>query len=77
MWRGQSLLEIIQDLLATNRGKTLGAALGLAVGLLIILFGFWKTIFVAICILIGYYLGKRLDDGDGPGGWWDRYISGR
>ncbi|MDH7576224.1 MAG: DUF2273 domain-containing protein [Bacillota bacterium] len=69
--------EIFVDLLERHRGKMLGIFFGLVVGLLIILFGFWKTIFVVLCVLIGYFLGKRFDDGSSPGGWWDHFFGER
>jgi len=77
MWGGRTFLEIIQELLETHRGKVLGAIFGLIIGLLIIVFGFWKTVFIIVCILIGYFLGKRFDDGGSPGDWWDRFFGER
>ncbi|NPV28538.1 MAG: DUF2273 domain-containing protein [Firmicutes bacterium] len=77
MWGGRPLREIFEDLLERHRGKVLGVVLGLAVGLLIILFGFWKTVFVLLCVLIGYFLGRRFDEGGGPGEWWERIFRER
>lgn len=74
MWGGRSLSEILQDLLENHRGKALGLALGLAIGLLIILFGFWKSVFIIVCVLIGYFLGKRFDEEGNLGDWWDRLF---
>jgi uncharacterized membrane protein len=73
---GRNLSEIIQYLLENHRGKLLGLVLGLVIGLLVISFGFWKSILVIICVIIGYYLGKRIDEGGGPGpgDWWDRFF---
>ncbi len=77
MWGGRTFLEIIRELLETHRGKVLGAIFGLIIGLLIIVFGFWKTVFIIFCILIGYFLGKRFDDEGSPGDWWDRFFDER
>ncbi|MFY9140936.1 MAG: DUF2273 domain-containing protein [Thermacetogeniaceae bacterium] len=72
---GRNFIEIVQYLLDNHRGKLLGVALGLVVGLLIISFGFWKSLLVIIFVVIGYYLGSRVDEGgQGPGDWWDRFF---
>ncbi len=37
-----------------------GAAIGLVVGLLFVLIGFFKTLIIGICVFIGFYIGKKL-----------------
>lgn len=39
-----------------------GAAIGLAVGLSLVMLGIIKTIVIAACIFAGYYVGKRLQN---------------
>ena len=39
----------------------LGVVAGILIALLFIGFGFWKTIGIAILIVIGYFIGKRFD----------------
>lgn len=75
MWGDRSVVELIVELLETHRGKVLGVVFGLVVGLLIILFGFWKSLFVIFCIIIGYLLGRRFDEGPGEG--WERFFDKR
>jgi uncharacterized membrane protein len=58
----------IMGAISRNWGKLLGAVLGLIVGIIIVSFGFWKAIFLVICLALGYFVGSRLDGG-GPGGW--------
>jgi len=58
---GRNFFEIFQYLLDNHRGKLLGVALGLVIGLLIISFGFWKSVLVITFVVIGYYLGRRID----------------
>ncbi|HHX50476.1 MAG TPA: DUF2273 domain-containing protein [Clostridia bacterium] len=36
--------------------------LGLVFGLFAAIFGFWKALFIAICIAVGYLVGKRADE---------------
>lgn len=38
---------------------SIGALLGLALGLSLVIFGFLKTLFLIILTIIGYYLGTR------------------
>ncbi len=45
-----------------HRGKIIGAAAGLTLGVSIIIFGVIKTFFVAVCVVLGYLAGKQLDD---------------
>ncbi|HAG09917.1 MAG TPA: hypothetical protein DCK76_00595 [Desulfotomaculum sp.] len=56
-----NLADII-DFLSRHRGKATGIVIGLIFGWLVIKYGIIKSIFVAICMGIGYYVGKRLDE---------------
>lgn len=56
--------EIIRDLITNHQGKLLGILVGLIFGLIIIKFGLIAGFFLIICILIGYFIGKRYDEGD-------------
>lgn len=77
MWGEKSFLDIFKILMDRHKGKMIGVILGLLVGLLIILFGFWKALFIITCIVIGYLIGKRFDE-EGPfGEWWERFWGGR
>jgi uncharacterized membrane protein len=57
MWK-QYLIEIFSK----NEGKFIGAISGLLVGILILWIGFFKSVFIVICILLGYYIGKKKDN---------------
>jgi len=54
--------QLFMEWLTLHRGKIIGAATGLALGVSVILFGFFKTLFVAVCVVLGYLAGKQLDD---------------
>ncbi|WP_028309486.1 DUF2273 domain-containing protein [Desulfitibacter alkalitolerans] len=54
--------KIVVDVLTFHRGKLIGATIGLVFGLFTILFGFWKAFFLGICIFVGYFLGRRIDE---------------
>jgi len=45
-----------------HRGKIIGSLAGLAVAVLVIIFGFWWALFIAGCVGAGYLVGKRIDD---------------
>jgi len=56
--------KIIGDILTFHRGKLIGVILGLVFGLLTIIFSFWSAFFLAICIFVGYFLGRRVDEAE-------------
>lgn len=54
--------EIVREVWTVHRGKVLGVFIGLLFALSVVSFGFWKTFFIALCIGVGYALGKRADE---------------
>lgn len=59
MWEGW------KDIWTQHRGKILGATFGLVASLMIMLFGFLWSVFIALSVLIGYLIGKRVDEDQG------------
>lgn len=57
-----SLRDLSQDIWDNHRGKLLGTLLGLFVALLIIWVGLLWAMFILVCMAIGYFVGKRMDD---------------
>lgn len=57
MWEG-----LLRELVENHRGKVVGALIGLVFALLIIRFGFWWSLFISFSVLVGYLIGKRMDD---------------
>ena len=53
------------DLWKHHRGKTLGIILGLIFGLMVVILGFFEAVFIALCVVIGYFIGRRIDDNIG------------
>jgi uncharacterized membrane protein len=49
-------------LITEHRGKMIGILLGLLASILFISYGFWRSLFVVFCILMGYVIGKKIDD---------------
>jgi len=56
------LEKIILYVITEHRGKVIGITLGLVASILFISYGFWRTIFIAFCILAGYQIGKKIDE---------------
>jgi uncharacterized membrane protein len=54
--------KLFQDILEQHRGKLIGVVVGLVGAVLILTFGFWRSLFVIFCIVVGYFIGKRIDD---------------
>jgi uncharacterized membrane protein len=59
-----SLSRYISDFVNENPGKSVGAVSGLILGVLILAFGFWKTVVILLFIILGFIIGKMIDDGD-------------
>ena len=57
MW--ENLFRIIFE---QHRGKAIGIVLGLLASILFISYGFWRTIFIIICIALGFFIGKEIDE---------------
>ncbi len=54
-------LTFILHMWENHRGKIVGIVLGLIFGVCVVKYGFGRAIFVLICVLIGYYIGKKID----------------
>ncbi len=54
--------KIIVYIMDEHRGKAIGVTLGLLASILFISFGFWRTLFIVLCIFVGYQVGKKLDE---------------
>ena len=53
-----------QEFIENNLGKLLGISLGLLLGWMVIEYGLFKTFFVIIMVVVGYLLGKQMDEGE-------------
>lgn len=41
--------------------RWIGALIGLIGSLMLIFLGFWKAVFVILCVGLGYFIGRQLD----------------
>ncbi len=69
MWE-KYLASLIQE----HRGKVIGVILGLIASILFINYGFWKTAFIVLCIALGYFIGKRLDENGDIRAWFKQFF---
>lgn len=72
MWE-KLLLHILEH----HRGKLLGIGLGLIAGILVVSYGFWKALFIIICIVLGYLVGKNIDERTDWDDWVQRVFKNR
>lgn len=54
--------SVLADLWENYRGRTIGLLAGLIVGVLFLTLGFFKTIFLMICIGVGCFIGDKADN---------------
>jgi len=59
--------EAMATLWEFHRGKMMGLLIGLVFGLMVVVIGFFQAVFVALCMLAGFVIGKRIDDHIGFG----------
>ncbi|GAB6156897.1 hypothetical protein JCM39194_00970 [Desulfotomaculum varum] len=71
------IYKLIQDILENHRGKAVGILLGLVFGWFAINYGFFKALFVAFCVTLGYYVGKGVDERFDFRGVFDRLFRDR
>jgi uncharacterized membrane protein len=56
--------QLLKEVLRNHRGKFFGVVGGLVFAILVIVIGFLQTVFIACCSLIGYIIGKRIDESE-------------
>jgi len=55
-----------------NWKKVLGGLLGLIVSIIFVIFGFWKGIFIILCIAVGIFAGGRIEKSEGLQNFFNR-----
>lgn len=53
---------LFREIWHAHSGKILGVTIGFVLGLLILALGFLQALFVLFCMVVGYIIGKRIDD---------------
>jgi len=52
------------DFLTRHGGKVIFSILGLIFGLAVLSKGFFAALFLLACLILGYFLGKQVDEGE-------------
>lgn len=60
----QAIKNFVIDLFESHRTRKLGFIAGLLTGAIILTIGFFNTLFIALCGLIGLFAGSRFDSKD-------------
>ena len=63
----EEYVQLFQEAWENHRGCVLGAVFGALIAVSILLFGFWNMLFIGVCVAVGLWLGKQIDDADD--GW--------
>lgn len=53
--------KLLEEIWQRHSGKILGMSLGFVFGILVLTFGFFRSLFVVVCVMAGYVVGKRID----------------
>lgn len=54
--------ERLLEFYNSHCGGINGALIGLSLAVIILTIGFFRAMFIAICVGIGYYIGKRISE---------------
>jgi uncharacterized membrane protein len=54
--------EKLMEVLTPHRGKIIGMLTGLFFSVFVIWIGIIKTLFITLCIYLGFFIGKKIDD---------------
>ncbi len=54
--------ELLAEIWQNHSGKIIGIISGMLMGIFILVFGFFHTMFVMFCMIVGYVVGKRIDE---------------
>ena len=60
----EAIKNFVVDLFESHRTRKIGLIAGLFTGVAILLIGFFNTMFIALCGLIGLFAGSRFDSTD-------------
>jgi len=55
----KELFNELTEYIKENKGKVLGGFIGFLIGILILIIGFFKTLFIVLCTGIGLIIGSK------------------
>lgn len=60
----EAIKNFVIDLFESHRTRKIGFITGLVMGGAILLFGFFNTLFILLCGVVGLFVGSRFDSKD-------------
>lgn len=60
----EAIKNFVADIFESHRTRKFGFIAGLLTGVAILIFGFFNTLFIVLCGLIGLFVGSRFDSKD-------------
>ncbi len=60
----KDIIDKLLDYTKHNTGKFMGTVIGLIIAIMMLLLGFFKTIFILLCASLGYVIGSKIDEGE-------------
>jgi uncharacterized membrane protein len=54
--------NLLEEIWQSHGGKILGCSVGFIIGILVLMLGFFQTLFVLFCVIAGFMVGKRIDE---------------
>lgn len=61
----EEAIVLIKELWAEQRGAFICTVVGVLFAILVLLFGFWRVLFVLLCAGVGLLIGRRIDKSGG------------
>ncbi len=65
----------LSDIFINHHGKIIGTSIGLLLGIFLLTLGFLKTLVLFLCISIGYYFGKKIDNKESIADFIDKILN--
>jgi len=72
---GEKISKFLVWAIDNHPGKFIGTSVGLVLGLLMVTLGFWRTLVLALFVILGFVLGKRQDDDQLITTWLERNFN--
>lgn len=52
-------MKLMLDFILKHVGEVIGGVAGFVFAIFVLIFGFWKTLFILLCVAIGVFFGGR------------------
>ncbi|MDA8223205.1 MULTISPECIES: DUF2273 domain-containing protein [Desulfosporosinus] len=72
---GEKISQFLVWALESHPGKLFGTSIGFLLGLLLVTLGFWRTLVLALFVVLGFVLGKRQDEHKDISTWLEKNFN--